>query len=75
MARLIQGGVSVPAEVVMVGKRIKIWKIDGEWVKLMTKGNPFRDNHVRPHSALGYRPPAPQTQVPQVIQNQPILLQ
>ena len=29
MARLIQGGVSVPAEVVMVGKRIKIWKIDG----------------------------------------------
>jgi hypothetical protein len=29
MARLIQGGVSVPAEVVMIGKRIKIWKIDG----------------------------------------------
>lgn len=29
MARLIQGGVSVPAEVVMVGKRIKIWKING----------------------------------------------
>jgi hypothetical protein len=24
---------------------------------------------------LGYRPPAPQTQVPQLIQNQPILLQ
>jgi len=29
MARLIQGGVSMPAEVVMIGKRIKIWKIDG----------------------------------------------
>ena len=29
MARLIQCGVSVPAEVVMIGKRIKIWKIDG----------------------------------------------
>ena len=29
MARLIQGGVSVPAEVVMIGKRIKIWKFDG----------------------------------------------
>ena len=29
MARLIQGGVSVPAEVVMISKRIKIWKIDG----------------------------------------------
>ena len=29
MARLIQGGVSVPAEVVKIGKRIKIWKIDG----------------------------------------------
>ena len=47
----------------------------GEWVKQMTKGNPFRDNHVRPHSALGYRPPAPETQVPRIIQNQPILLQ
>jgi len=32
-------------------------------------------NHVRPHSALGYRPPAPQTQVPQIILNQPSLLQ
>ena len=41
--------------------------IVGEWVK--------HYNHVRPHSALGYRPPAPQTQVPQLIQNQPILLQ
>jgi len=49
--------------------------IVGEWVKQMTKGNPFRDNHVRPHSALGYRPPAPQTQVPKLIQNQPMLLQ
>ena len=49
--------------------------IVGEWVKQMTKGNPFRDNHVRPHSALGYRPPAPQTQVPLIIQNQPMLLQ
>ena len=41
--------------------------IVGEWVK--------HYNHVRPHSALGYRPPAPQTQVPQIIQNQPMLLQ
>jgi transposase InsO family protein len=49
--------------------------IVGEWVKQMTEGNPFRDNHVRPHSALGYRPPAPQTQVPQLMQNQPMLLQ
>jgi transposase InsO family protein len=47
----------------------------GEWVKQMTKGNPFRGNHERPHSALGYRPPAPETQVPRIIQNQPILLQ
>jgi len=39
----------------------------GEWVK--------HYNHVRPHSALGYRPPAPETQVPRIIQNQPILLQ
>ena len=29
-----------------------------------------------PHnSALGYRPPAPQTQVPKLLQNQPMLLQ
>ena len=41
--------------------------IVGEWVK--------HYNHIRPHSALGYRPPAPQTQVPQIIQNQPMLLQ
>jgi len=41
--------------------------IVGEWVK--------HYNHVRPHSALGYRPPAPQTQVPQLMQNQPMLLQ
>ncbi|MBU3593668.1 IS3 family transposase [Polynucleobacter sp. 71A-WALBACH] len=41
--------------------------IVGEWVK--------HYNHVRPHSALGYRPPAPQTQVPKLIQNQPMLLQ
>jgi transposase InsO family protein len=27
--------------------------IVGEWVRQRTKGNPFRDNHVRPHSALG----------------------
>ena len=46
-----------------------------EWVKQMTKGNPFRGNHIRPHSALGYRPPAHQTKVPQIILNQPILLQ
>jgi hypothetical protein len=31
--------------------------------------------HVRPHCALDYRPPAPQTQVPKIIQNQPMLLQ
>ena len=41
--------------------------IVGEWVK--------HYNQVRPHSALGYRPPAPQARVPQMIQNQPILLQ
>ncbi|WP_150114210.1 IS3 family transposase [Polynucleobacter yangtzensis] len=41
--------------------------IVGEWVK--------HYNHVRPHSALGYRPPAPQVQIPKIIQNQPILLQ
>ena len=41
--------------------------IVGEWVK--------HYNHVRPHSALGYRPPAPQTKVPQIILNQPSLLQ
>lgn len=39
----------------------------GEWVK--------HYNHVRPHSALGYRPPAPETQVPRIIQNQAGLLQ
>lgn len=39
----------------------------GEWVK--------HYNHERPHSALGYRPPAPQVQIPKIIQNQPILLQ
>ena len=39
----------------------------GEWVK--------HYNHVRPHSALGYRPPAPQTQVPKIIHNQPIMIQ
>jgi formaldehyde-activating enzyme len=39
----------------------------GEWVK--------HDNHERPHSALGYRPPAPQGQIPKIIQTQPILLQ
>jgi transposase InsO family protein len=41
--------------------------IVGEWDK--------HYNHIRPHSALGYRPPAPQTQVPQLMQNQPMLLQ
>ena len=41
----------------------------------MTGGNPFSDNHGKQHSALGYRPPAPQTQVPQLVQDQPILLQ
>ena len=41
--------------------------IVGEWVK--------HYNQVRPHSALGYKPPAPQTQVPQLLQNQPMLLQ
>ena len=39
----------------------------GEWVK--------HYNHVRPHSALGYRPLAPQTQVPKTIHNQPIMIQ
>ena len=38
-----------------------------EWVK--------HYNHERPHSALGYRPPAPQVQIPKIIQTQPILLQ
>ncbi|MCE7530492.1 IS3 family transposase [Polynucleobacter sp. IMCC 29146] len=38
-----------------------------EWVK--------HYNHIRPHSALGYRPPAPQTKAPQIILNQPSLLQ
>jgi transposase InsO family protein len=38
--------------------------IVGEWVKQMTKGNLFRENHARPHCALGYRPPAPQTKYP-----------
>jgi len=32
-------------------------------------------NHVTPHSALGYSPLAPQTQVHQILQNQPVLLQ
>jgi hypothetical protein len=32
-------------------------------------------NHVRTSNALGYRPPAPQTQVPQLMQNQSVLLQ
>jgi transposase InsO family protein len=32
-------------------------------------------HHFRPHSALGYRPPALQTQAPQLMQNQPMLLQ
>ncbi|MBU3606989.1 IS3 family transposase [Polynucleobacter nymphae] len=39
----------------------------GEWVK--------HYNHERPHSALDYRPPAPQAQVPRIIQNQPMMLQ
>lgn len=39
----------------------------GEWVK--------HYNHVRPHSSLGYRPPAPQTQVPKIIHHQPIMIQ
>jgi putative transposase len=38
-----------------------------EWVK--------RYNYERPHSDLNFRQPAPQTQVPQLIQNQHILLQ
>jgi transposase InsO family protein len=32
-------------------------------------------NHVGPYSALAYRPPAPQTQAPQIKHNQPMLLQ
>jgi len=35
--------------------------IKQERVKQMTKRNHFGDNHVRLHSALSYRPPAPQT--------------
>jgi transposase InsO family protein len=41
--------------------------IVGEWVK--------HNNDIRPNSALGYRVPAPQTQVPKIIQNKPISLQ
>lgn len=41
--------------------------IVGEWVK--------HYNYERPHSDLNFRQPAPQTQVPQLIQNQLILLQ
>jgi putative transposase len=40
--------------------------IVGEWVK--------HYNHVRPHSALGFRPPVSQTQVPQLLRNQSCLL-
>jgi hypothetical protein len=32
-------------------------------------------NYERPHSALGYRSPAPQVQIPEIIQTQLILLQ
>ena len=39
----------------------------GQWVK--------HYNQTRPHSSLGYRPPAPQAKVPGIIQNQPGLLQ
>ena len=39
----------------------------GQWVK--------HYNQTRPHSSLGYRPPAPQAKVPRIIQNQPGLLQ
>jgi hypothetical protein len=46
----------------------------GEWVRKMSKENPFRDTHVRRHRALGYSPPASKTQVPQLIQNQSTLL-
>ena len=28
------------------------------WRKQMTKGNPFRDNLIRPHSCLDYQTPA-----------------
>ncbi len=40
--------------------------IVSEWVK--------HYNQVRPHSSLGYRPPATQVQIPRIIQNQPSLL-
>jgi hypothetical protein len=46
-------------------KNIQI--IVGEWVK--------HYNHEQPHSALGYRPPAPQVQITKIIQNQLALLQ
>ena len=39
----------------------------GEWVK--------HYNHVRPHSSLGYRPPAPQIQAPQIFYIEPIMTQ
>jgi transposase InsO family protein len=41
--------------------------IVNQWVK--------HYNHVRPHSALGYRPPAPQSKVPNLIHNQPAMFQ
>jgi transposase InsO family protein len=46
-----------------------------QWKDQMTKGNPFRDNQVRPHSSLGYRPPAPQVMLPRITQIQPGYMQ
>jgi len=41
--------------------------IVGQWVK--------HYNHIRPVSALGYRPTAPQIKVPNLIYNQPTMFQ
>ena len=41
--------------------------IVGEWVK--------HYNEIRPHSSLGYKPPAPQTLVPRFVQKQAVSVQ
>lgn len=46
------------------------------WEALIIVGERIKHyNHKRPHSALGYKPPAPQVQSHKIIQNQPIFLQ
>jgi hypothetical protein len=39
----------------------------------MTERIRYIDNHVRRHSALDYRPPAPQAEAPKLMQNQPMV--